>query len=75
MDELVRLLGLFSEASGIKINWEKICAYYFDKYTHKLDWFTGFNRKWAEEGDIFKLLGTHFDLNLNISDVDQFLYS
>lgn len=28
----------------------------------------------AEEGDLSKLLGTPFGLNLNVRDVDQFLY-
>ena len=35
VDELVRLLKTFSAASGMKINWEKSCAYWFDQYTHK----------------------------------------
>ena len=35
IDELVKLLKTFSEASGMKINWDKSCAYWFDKYTHK----------------------------------------
>ena len=43
VDELDRLLGLFSKASGIKINWENTCAYWFDKYIHKPDWLAGFN--------------------------------
>ena len=35
VDELVRLLKMFSEASGMEINWEKSSAYWFDKYSHK----------------------------------------
>lgn len=35
VDELVRLLKRFSEASGMEINWKKSSAYWFDKYTHK----------------------------------------
>ena len=34
IDELVKLLKTFSEASGMEINWDKSCAYWFDKYTH-----------------------------------------
>ena len=30
---------------------------------------------WAEEGDLSKLLGTSFGLNLNTPDIDQFFYS
>ena len=43
VDELVRLLRLFSDASGMKINWEKTCAYWFDKFTHKPVWLAGYN--------------------------------
>ena len=41
MDGLVRLLEVFNEALGMKINWEKSCAYWFDKDTHKLEWLVG----------------------------------
>ena len=30
---------------------------------------------WAKEGDLSKLLGTLFGLNLNTPDIDQFLYA
>lgn len=75
VDELVRLLKLFSEASGMKINWAKLCTYWFDKYAHKPKWLACYNRRWAEEGDLSKLLGTPFGLNLNTLDIDHFLYS
>lgn len=52
----------------------KIVTYWFDKHTHKSDWLRGYNWKWAEEGDLSKLLGTPFGLNLDTRDVDQFLY-
>jgi hypothetical protein len=35
VDELVGILKTFSQASGMEINWEKSCAYWFDKHTHK----------------------------------------
>jgi hypothetical protein len=75
VDELVRILKVFSAASGMEINWEKSCAYWFDKYTHKPEWLNGYNWQWATEGDLSKLLGTPFGLNLNTRDVDQFLYN
>jgi hypothetical protein len=75
VDELVRILETFSQASGMEINWEKSCAYWFDKYTHKPEWLLGYNWKWAEEGEFSKLLGTPFGLNLNTRDVDQILYN
>ena len=74
VDELVRILEVFNEAPGMEINWEKSCAYWFDKCTHKPDWLAGYNWQWAEDGDLSKLLGTPFGLNLNTPDIDQFLY-
>ena len=35
VDEMVRVLKVFSEASGMEINREKSNAYWFDKYTYK----------------------------------------
>lgn len=59
----------------MEINWDKSCVYWFDKYIHKPEWLVCYDWRWAEEGDLSKLLGTPFDLNLNTSNVDQFLYS
>lgn len=67
---ILRLLESFSKASSMEINWEKLCVYWFDKYTYKSDWLLGYNGKCVEEGNIFKLLSTYFDLNLNTKDVD-----
>ena len=73
MDELVRLLKVFSVAFGMEINWKKLCTYWFNKYTHKSQWLNEYNWQWAEEGDLSKLLGTPFGLNFNIQNVDNFL--
>ena len=35
IDELVHLLKKNCDESGLEINREKFCAYWFDKYTHK----------------------------------------
>ena len=43
VDELVQILGVFSDASIMEINWEKSCAYWFDKYMHKPEWLAGYN--------------------------------
>lgn len=75
VDELVRLFKVFMEVLGMEINWNKSCVYWFDKFTHKPEWLAGYNWIWAQECDLSKLLGTLFGLNLNIPDVDQFLYS
>ena len=75
VDELVRLLTTFSKTSGMEINWDKSCAYWFDKFTYKPVWLQGYDWHWAEEGDLSKLLGTHFGLEFNTPDIDQFLYN
>ena len=74
VDELVRILKSFSAASGMEINWEKTFAYWFDQYTHKPIWLNGYDWIWANEGDMSKLLGTTFGLNLRTRDVDEFIY-
>ena len=74
VDELVRLLKVFSVTSIMEINSEKSCTYWFDKYTHRPEWLAWYNWQWTTEGDLSKLFGTPFGLNLSTSDVDQFLY-
>jgi len=74
VDEPICLLKVFSEASGMEINWEKSSAYWFNKFTHKPVWLNGYGWQWAEEGDLLKLLGTPFGVNLDTKDVDQFFY-
>ena len=67
VNEMVRILKVFNEVSGMEINWEKSC--WHDKFTHKPEWRNGYNWRWAEERYMSKLLGTPFGLNLNIRDV------
>lgn len=43
VDELVKILEIFSETFDMEINWEKSFAYWFDRYTHKPDWFLRYN--------------------------------
>lgn len=43
--KLVRLLKTFSVRSWMEINWENLCSYWFDKYTHKPKWMV-----WYEMG-------------------------
>lgn len=75
IDELVRALKVFNEASSREINWENLCAYWFDKFTHKVLWLANHTWKQMEEGDLSKFLGTMFGLNLNVTNVDHFLFS
>ena len=69
------LLEVFSTTSSMEINWEKLYAYLLKKYTHKPEWLNGYNWKWADEGDLSQLSGTPFGVNLDIHDVDRFLYA
>lgn len=59
----------------MEINWEKSSACWFDKFPHKIIQLYEYDWKWADEGDLSKLLGTLFGLNLDTNDVDYFLYS
>lgn len=84
VDELVRLFTLFNEASWMEICWDKSCAWWFDKYTHDFNWtlthilkwlvVVGYNWRWAEVGDLSKLLIISLGLDLNTPDIDRFLY-
>ena len=75
VEELVKILETFSEASGLQINWKKSSAYWFNRLIPKLEWLLNYNWKWAEEGNLSKLLGTPFGLILDIKDIDQFFYN
>ena len=43
VDELVKILETFSEASGMQINWDKSNAYWFDRLIPKPEWFLSYN--------------------------------
>ena len=49
IDEMVKILQVFSAASGMEINWEKSSAYWFDRFTHKLAWLNEYQWQWATE--------------------------
>lgn len=55
MDEHIRLLTTFSITSGMEINWDKYCAYRFDKFIHRHVWLQDYDRHWEEEADLSKL--------------------
>ena len=75
VEELVKILETFSEASGMQINWKKSSAYWFNRFIPKLEWLLSYNWKWAEEGNLSKLLGSPFGLILDTKDIDQFFYN
>ena len=45
VEELVKILMVFSDTSKIEIKWNKSCVYWFDndKYTYKPEWLAGYN--------------------------------
>lgn len=74
VDELVKLLGAFSAVLGMKTNWHKSSAYWFDRHIPKPNWLDFYNWTWATEYDLSKLFGTPFGLNLHTEDVNQFFF-
>lgn len=75
VEESIRFLKVFSEAFGMAIKWEKSCTYWFNKFSHMLEWLASYGWKSAAKRELSKLLGTMFGLNLNTLDVDQFPYT
>jgi hypothetical protein len=39
----------------------------------KLNWDKELKQSWENEGDLFKLIGIPFGLNLEVKEVDEFL--
>ena len=70
MDNLLEILHNFGIAFGLKIN--KSIAYWCGQET-SLGWVEQYQWKWATSGDLSKLFGTPFGLQLELQDVDQFL--
>lgn len=66
MDELVRLLGVFSVASKMEIILRKFYVYWFDRHIPKPNWLDTYNWTWTIEHDLSKLLGTLFNFNLHM---------
>ena len=69
---LVEILNKFKLASGLEINWAKSHAYWYST-NPKPNWLEDLGWQWAREGDLLKLLGTPFGLDLTTEDVDSFL--
>ncbi len=63
----------FGIASSLKINWEKNATYYNGVGQAKPSWLGSFHWKWAQDGDISKLLGSPCGLGLKVGDIDKFL--
>lgn len=69
---LIQILRDFCSAAGLEINWRKLAAYWQSPQPRP-QWLNAFDWTWANEGDLSKLLGTPFGLNLDTKDVDAFL--
>ena len=69
---LIDLLNLYKEASGMEIKWSKSHAYSC-VHAAKPPWLDGIGWQWALEKDLSKLLGTPFGLNLDSDNIDNFL--
>ena len=67
-------LKLFSEGSGLTIIWNKSAAYWWGpEGAERPAWTQELAIQWAQEGEISKLLGAPFGLNLQASNINQFL--
>jgi hypothetical protein len=72
MESLTRLLHLFWLATGLQMNWGKSIGYYFDRGDPPA-WLRDFECSWAAPGELAKLLGAPFGIELSTEDIDQFL--
>jgi len=64
----------FCKGSGLVLNWDKSCRYWqFQDPQGRPPWTSHLRMKWAETGDVSKLLGSLFGLSLDSKSVDDFL--
>lgn len=69
---LVTTLYIF--ISGLDVNQDKSMAYWnIKKKRQKPKWTKEFRQKWVKDGELAKLLGVVFGLNLNSKEVDAFM--
>lgn len=74
MSNVVNVLQLFLNVSGLELNWEKSMAYYNHKQScKKLTWIEEFKWRWAFNDELSKMLNTPFGLGLDDKEVDTFL--
>jgi hypothetical protein len=71
---IVETLQLFSGASGLFINENKSSAYYWHPGgSDRPSWTRDFRWQWAEGGEISKLLGAPFGMDITTEDANSFL--
>jgi len=63
---LINTLDTFCEGSGLVLNWDKSCGYWWTRGGGgRPNWTNELHISWANEGDISKLLGSIFGLSLS----------
>jgi hypothetical protein len=71
---ILSLLESYGLATGLRINWPKSQIYWISSDPPP-PWLARLLCPWAVEGQLSKLLGTPFGVNLHTQDVDNFLLS
>jgi len=67
-------LDTFCLGSDLIMDWDKSCGYWWSPDGLGCpDWTEVLHISWVEDGDVSKLLGSIFGLNLDTSNVDKFL--
>lgn len=70
---IIQLLLLFRLAFRLEINWLNNFAYWISNNPPP-HWLRNLSCPWVVVGNLFRLFGTPFGLELNTVDVDEFLY-
>lgn len=73
---LINCLGLFCRGSSLVLNWQKSWGYWkHGKGARhpRPNWTNRLGVTWVDNGDISKLLGTPFGLDMTSNDVNEFL--
>ena len=63
---IVSQLKIISSTLGLDINWNKLAAYWHSPIRDKPTWLYAFQWKWANGGELFKLLDTVSGWSLEI---------
>jgi len=74
MKYLIHTLDTFCEGTGLVLNWDKSCDFWWTCGRGGCPhWTNELRISWANVGDISKLLESIFGLSLSTQDVDNFL--
>lgn len=71
---LIGLLDMFCEATGLLINWTKSLGYWkFGPSNDRLPWANQLGIAWADNNSVSKLLGAPFGMSLSSKGIDDHL--